>query len=137
MRKRIVEAWRESQARSGSNAYVLKSAIVQKAEAWLGVGLLLVGFTMQIAGNLHGAVSANELGWTRSWWHFTAILGLTSLIGVVTEPASLRPALDRAKRANAEGRPYLLDLNIERGGVGSQSTWHPGYSIAAQRTRRG
>jgi benzoylformate decarboxylase len=56
---------------------------------------------------------------------------------VVTAPASLRPALDRAKRANAEGRPYLLDLNIERGGVGSQSTWHPGYSIAAQRTRRG
>ncbi len=54
---------------------------------------------------------------------------------VVTGPASLRPALERAKRANADGRPYLLDLNIERGGIGSQSAWHPGYSIAAQRTQ--
>lgn len=55
---------------------------------------------------------------------------------VVLEPASLRPALERAKRANVDGRPYLLDLHIERGGVGSQSTWHPGYSIAAERTRK-
>jgi benzoylformate decarboxylase len=54
----------------------------------------------------------------------------------VVEPASLRPALERAKRANADGRPYLLDVTIERGGVGSESSWHPGYSIAAQRTRR-
>lgn len=55
---------------------------------------------------------------------------------VVTDSASLRPALERAKRVNADGRPYLLDVHIERGGVGSQSTWHPGYSIAAQRTRQ-
>jgi thiamine pyrophosphate-dependent acetolactate synthase large subunit-like protein len=56
---------------------------------------------------------------------------------VVLEPASLHPALERGKRANADGRPYLLDVHIERGGVGSESTWHPRYSIAAQRTRRG
>ena len=56
---------------------------------------------------------------------------------VVQQPPSLRPALERAKRANADGRPYLLDVHIERGGVGSQSTWHPGYSIAAERTTRG
>jgi thiamine pyrophosphate-dependent acetolactate synthase large subunit-like protein len=56
---------------------------------------------------------------------------------VVQQPPSLRPALERAKRANADGRPYLLDVHIERGGVGSQSTWHPGYSITAERTRRG
>jgi thiamine pyrophosphate-dependent acetolactate synthase large subunit-like protein len=55
---------------------------------------------------------------------------------VVLEPASLRPALERSKRANADGRPYLLDVHTERGGVGSESSWHPGYSIAAQRTRR-
>lgn len=55
---------------------------------------------------------------------------------VVMGPASLRPALERAKRANADGKPYLLDINIERGGIGSESSWHPGYSIAAQRTRR-
>jgi thiamine pyrophosphate-dependent acetolactate synthase large subunit-like protein len=55
---------------------------------------------------------------------------------VVLEPASLRPALERAKRANADGKPYLLDVHVERGGVGSQGTWHPAYSIAAQRTGR-
>jgi thiamine pyrophosphate-dependent acetolactate synthase large subunit-like protein len=52
---------------------------------------------------------------------------------VVAQPASLRQALERAKRANADGRPYLLDMQIERGGVGAPSTWHPGYSISAQR----
>src|SRR6185295_1057575 len=35
---------------------------------------------------------------------------------VVPGPASLRPALERAKRANADGRPYLLDIHVERGG---------------------
>ena len=54
----------------------------------------------------------------------------------VKDPAALRPALERAKRANADGRPYLLDVETERGGVGGQSSWHPPYSIAAQRTRR-
>jgi thiamine pyrophosphate-dependent acetolactate synthase large subunit-like protein len=65
---------------------------------------------------------------------------MASSVGVegetVMEPASLRPALERAKRANADGRPYLLDVHTERGGIGGQSAWHPGYSIAARRTRR-
>lgn len=55
---------------------------------------------------------------------------------VVKEPASLRQALDRSQRANADGRPYLLDMQIERGGIGAPSTWHPGYSISAQRGQR-
>ena len=55
---------------------------------------------------------------------------------VVLEVASLRPALERAKRANADGRPYLVDVHTERGGLGGQASWHPGYSIAAQRTRQ-
>jgi benzoylformate decarboxylase len=54
---------------------------------------------------------------------------------IVTEPASMRPALERGKRANIEGRPYLLDVRVGREGLGAQSTWHPGYSIAAQRKR--
>ncbi len=55
---------------------------------------------------------------------------------VVKEPGSLRQALDRSARANADGRPYLLDMQIERGGIGAPSTWHPGYSISAQRGQR-
>jgi thiamine pyrophosphate-dependent acetolactate synthase large subunit-like protein len=55
---------------------------------------------------------------------------------VVKEPASLKQSLQRAERANADGRPYILDMHIERGGIGAPSTWHPGYSIAAQRGQR-
>jgi benzoylformate decarboxylase len=55
---------------------------------------------------------------------------------VVSDPASMRPALERGKRANMDGRPYLLDVRVGREGIGAQSTWHPGYSISAQRRRR-
>ena len=54
----------------------------------------------------------------------------------VTEPAQIRPALDRAKRATVEGRPYLLDVHMRRDGIGAASTWHPSYSIADLRTRK-
>jgi benzoylformate decarboxylase len=55
---------------------------------------------------------------------------------VVKESPQIKGALDRAKRANVEGRPYLLDIHVERDGVGAATAWHPGYSIAAKRTRR-
>jgi thiamine pyrophosphate-dependent acetolactate synthase large subunit-like protein len=54
----------------------------------------------------------------------------------VTEPAQVKPALDRAKRATVEGRPYLLDIHTRRDGIGAASTWYPAYSIADQRTRK-
>ncbi|MDP9050624.1 MAG: thiamine pyrophosphate-binding protein [Acidobacteriota bacterium] len=53
----------------------------------------------------------------------------------VKDAASLRPTLERAKRANIEGRPYLIDLHAPRHGPGASSTWHPDYSIAALRKR--
>ncbi len=55
---------------------------------------------------------------------------------VVKESQQIKGALERAKRANVEGRPYLLDIHVERDGVGAATAWHPGYSIAAKRTRR-
>jgi len=55
---------------------------------------------------------------------------------IVAEPSALRPALERGKRANIEGRPYLLDVHIERDGMGSASTWHPSYSIADLRQKK-
>jgi len=54
----------------------------------------------------------------------------------VKEPAQLKPAIDRAKRAIAEGRPYLLDIDTYRDGIGAASTWHPPYSVAEQRIRK-
>jgi thiamine pyrophosphate-dependent acetolactate synthase large subunit-like protein len=55
---------------------------------------------------------------------------------IVTDPAKIQAALTRAKRANIEGRPYLLDIHVDRVGVGAASEWYPAYSIAAQRTRK-
>jgi len=55
---------------------------------------------------------------------------------VVSDPNALKPALARAKKANVDGRPYLLDVHVDRDGVGAESTWYPAYSIADQRTRK-
>ena len=55
---------------------------------------------------------------------------------VVKEPDKVKDALDRGKRAVAEGRPYLIDIHTWRDGIGTASTWHPPYSIADQRSRK-
>jgi thiamine pyrophosphate-dependent acetolactate synthase large subunit-like protein len=54
----------------------------------------------------------------------------------VSDPAKIQEHLARAKRANIEGRPYLLDILVDRAGVGAASEWYPPYSIAAKRTRK-
>ena len=53
----------------------------------------------------------------------------------VKEPDKLKGALDRAKRAIAEGRPYLLDVHTYRDGVGAASTWHPLFSSTRSSSR--
>jgi thiamine pyrophosphate-dependent acetolactate synthase large subunit-like protein len=55
---------------------------------------------------------------------------------MVNDPAKLRGAIERAKRATVDGRPYLLDVHLERNGLGAASTWHPPFSIADLRTRK-
>jgi benzoylformate decarboxylase len=55
---------------------------------------------------------------------------------VVSDPNTIKPALARAKKANVDGRPYLLDVHVDRDGVGAESTWYPPFSIAEQRTRK-
>ena len=55
---------------------------------------------------------------------------------IVAEPSTLRAALGRAKRATEDGRPYLLDVHIERGGLGADSQWHPPFSVAELRQRK-
>ena len=55
---------------------------------------------------------------------------------VVATPEAFRPAFDRAKRANVEGRPFLLDVHVDRDGIGAASTWHPSYGIDSLRKRK-
>jgi acetolactate synthase I/II/III large subunit len=54
----------------------------------------------------------------------------------VKEASKLKGAIARAQKAVAEGRPYLLDIDTYRDGVGAASTWHPTYSVADMRKRR-
>ena len=54
----------------------------------------------------------------------------------VQDASQIKDALARAKKANMDGRPYLLDVNIQRDGIGASSAWHPEYSIAGLRTRK-
>jgi thiamine pyrophosphate-dependent acetolactate synthase large subunit-like protein len=54
----------------------------------------------------------------------------------VDDPEKIKDALGRAKRANIDGRPYLLDIHMQRDGIGAGSTYHPEYSIADQRMRK-
>ena len=55
---------------------------------------------------------------------------------VIKEPDKLKDAIARAKRAVADGRPYLLDVHTWRDGIGAASTWHPPYSVAERRARK-
>ncbi len=54
----------------------------------------------------------------------------------VKDTGSVKAALQRAKKANIEGRPYLLDIEVQRDGVGAASEYHPPFSIAELRTRK-
>ena len=54
----------------------------------------------------------------------------------VYDPKDLGPALQRAVKTLRDGRPYLLDLEVERDGLFAQSTWHPEFSVAGLRSRK-
>ncbi len=55
---------------------------------------------------------------------------------VVVLPEEIKAAVQRAMKATRDGRPYLLDIHVERTGSLASSTWHPEYSIAAGRNRK-
>jgi benzoylformate decarboxylase len=55
---------------------------------------------------------------------------------LVKDPKDLSVALKRAVAATREGKPYLLDLLVERTGALADSTWHPKVSVAEMRTRK-
>ena len=54
----------------------------------------------------------------------------------VKEASQLKGAIARAQKAVADGRPYLLDIDTYRDGIGAASTWHPTFSLADARKRR-
>jgi hypothetical protein len=54
----------------------------------------------------------------------------------VKDASGVKAALGRALRANTDGRPYLLDIHVQRDGLGAASQWYPPLSVADLRTRK-
>src|SRR6266550_3202077 len=56
---------------------------------------------------------------------------------VVQNPTQLREALARARKHTVEGKPYLLDVQVDRKGVGwAQNPWVPPIRVAEMRTKK-
>src|SRR5437016_3449383 len=56
---------------------------------------------------------------------------------VVQNPMQLREALARARRHTVEGKPYLLDVQVARKGVGwAEKPWVPPIQVAEMRTKK-
>jgi len=54
----------------------------------------------------------------------------------VDDPASLANAIKRCKRAMSDGRPYLVDVVIERRFDGNDSEWYEFFSVARNMPRQ-
>jgi benzoylformate decarboxylase len=56
---------------------------------------------------------------------------------IVQNPAQLQAALARARRHTVEGKPYLLDVQVARKGVGwAEKPWVPPIQVAEMRTKK-
>jgi thiamine pyrophosphate-dependent acetolactate synthase large subunit-like protein len=56
---------------------------------------------------------------------------------VVDNPVKLREALARARTHTVEGKPYLIDVQVARRGVGwAEKPWIPPIQIAALRQKK-
>ena len=56
---------------------------------------------------------------------------------VVNNPAEFKAALARAKASTVEGKPYLIDVQVARRGIGwTEKPWTPDISGAKMRTKK-
>ena len=56
---------------------------------------------------------------------------------IVESPAQLREALARARKHTVEGKPYLIDVQVARKGVGwADKPWVPPIQVASMRQKK-
>jgi hypothetical protein len=56
---------------------------------------------------------------------------------IARNPGELQAALSRARTASLDGKPYLIDAQVARVGVGwADQPWVPPISAARERARR-
>jgi hypothetical protein len=83
MFKGVREAYFESRTVFGGNSHLLKSALLQRAEAKLGAVLLVSGFAFQVWGNLHGGIAASDAGWINSTPRVIVVVVASALVSVL------------------------------------------------------
>ena len=54
----------------------------------------------------------------------------------VEESSKLEKALDRGIAATGRGEPFLIDVNVQRVGIGADSTWHQQFNLAKTRNKK-
>ena len=76
----------------GGNNLLLKSALLQRGEARVGGGLLIVGFLLQMWGNLHGGIAATQPGWINSTGRMVLAVAASVVLGVLLVKATAHRA---------------------------------------------
>lgn len=93
MFKGIREAHAESLMIWGGNSHIVRSQLLQRAEAQVGAFFLIAGFGLQIWGNLHGGIAANQPGWIDSVPRLIIIALATAILASAALALARRYAL--------------------------------------------
>jgi benzoylformate decarboxylase len=68
---------------------------------------------------------------------FTSLAAAYNIPGAVVKDSDALPAaIQRGLRTLAEGRPFMLDVHVQRMGVGAELTNYQKYSVADERSRK-
>ena len=96
---------------------MLKSALLQRAEAWVGATFLGIGFGLQMWGNLHGGVAATDLGRVNSLGGVVVLLiavGVLARLYLALAHSSARTRFYRILFRDYTGEP-LTDAQHDSG----------------------
>lgn len=117
---------------AGSNPHFFKSALLQRVEAQIGAAFLVIGFLLQIWGNLHGGIAASEAGWIDS-------VEKVLLVAAVTAAAAAMALYFVSRRARQEFyrlffRSYKPNQNLAP--PDNDATWYDRLSMILDLKRR-
>ncbi len=115
------------------NPFVLKSSMLQRGEACVGAALLVLGFLLQIWGNLHGGIAASEPGWVNS-------LGRMLLVAIGTIAVAIASVWVVTSNARAKfHRIFFRDVSaaVKLKLTPGDPTWYDRMSLLLDLKRHG
>ena len=134
MLKNPQEAYYEALMIAGGNSHLLKSSLLQRAEAQVGAGLLVSGFLFQIWGNLHGGIAAAQPGCVDSvprmllvvigavavalaWWRLASLSARAKFYRIFFRKfsAEAKLSLQTSDPTLCHRLSLLLDVKLRRG----------------------